>query len=287
MWKPTADFKRVFKRGFAVVQRKKKAKQNCVGPGKQPVDEVYAVVLGDFEFYSNGRWFPAPARTIGFFPRGQMYGIRASEKHSGPVEVISILLRMNPKSPIRLPAGPLRLPALWWRRFLELEANCDYEEWGHRVLPLPDLEQFLSQLGAAILPQQGGRKIVEQAGKSAPKRSDTVGDWVETWMKAEDVIRTRCSEGLTVDELASAVNVSPTQLRRVFHLARGTTPKRALSEWRVTEAKRLLKGGTLNVTQVAAMVGFSSVQHFSFVFKEFTGRPPSEMQVLEIRGRRT
>src|SRR5262249_23536593 len=126
-----------------------------------------------------------------------------------------------------------------------------------------------------LAPQQAGRKMIELAGEAAPRRSDTVGDWVDTWMKAEDVIRTRSGEGLTVDELAAAVDVSPTPLRRVLHLARGHTPKKALSEWRVTEARRLLKTGNYNVTQIARMVGFSSVQHFSFVFKSLTGTPPS------------
>jgi AraC-like DNA-binding protein len=277
MWKPSPDLLRAFKR-YAVFQRKKKARQGCVGPGRQPVDEVYAVLSGDFEFFSGKKWLPAPPRTIGFFPREKVYGIRANKKHSGPVEVISILMLLDPANPLRLPSGPLRLPALWWRRFLELESRCDFEEWGHRVLPRQELEQFLHQLGTALAPQQGAGRMIEQAGQSAPRRSDTVGDWVETWAKAEDVIRTRSGEGLTVDELAAAVNVSSTQLRRVFHLARGTTPKKALSEWRVNEARRLLKTGNFNVTQIAEMVGFSTVQHFSYVYKSFTGAPPSGAQ---------
>jgi two-component system, response regulator YesN len=48
-----------------------------------------------------------------------------------------------------------------------------------------------------------------------------------------------------------------------------------LSELRVAEAKRLLKGGGLGVKQVAARVGIPDPYYFSRVFKKVTGWRPS------------
>ncbi|MDR1955778.1 MAG: helix-turn-helix transcriptional regulator, partial [Treponema sp.] len=44
-----------------------------------------------------------------------------------------------------------------------------------------------------------------------------------------------------------------------------------LSQYRVAEAKRLLRGTNLRIYQIAEKVGFSNPYYFSKVFKEFTG----------------
>ena len=99
---------------------------------------------------------------------------------------------------------------------------------------------------------------------------------METWAAAEDVIRQRGPSGLTADELADAVHVSTAKLRRVFQIARGMSPKQALTRWRIDQAQRLLGNLNLTVTQVAEQVGYSTVQRFCAAFKDATGDTPSE-----------
>jgi AraC-like DNA-binding protein len=69
--------------------------------------------------------------------------------------------------------------------------------------------------------------------------------------------------------------IAPDHLRRLFRQATGRTPLDYLSELRVAEAKRLLKGRGLNVKQVAARVGIPDPYYFSRVFKKVTGWRPS------------
>ena len=45
---------------------------------------------------------------------------------------------------------------------------------------------------------------------------------------------------------------------------------------RIEEAGRLIREGTLNFTEIAGTLGFSSLHYFSRVFKSTTGVSPSE-----------
>ncbi|MBI3832118.1 MAG: helix-turn-helix transcriptional regulator [Planctomycetes bacterium] len=278
-WRPNSDHKAAFAQERAVVQHKKKARQGTVGPCTSAADEVYVVALGALEFFDGRAWSPAPERSLGWFPRRKIYGIRPAPGFSGPVCVVSILFIASPGLAPGMPPRAVRLTAPWWRRFVELEASADFDERGQRVLPRADLETLLEQLGRTLAPGAAKRSRPRSVSKDAPSRPDTEAGWLETWARAEDAIRERAGGGLSVDELAAAVNVSPTQLRRIFHAARGLSPKAALTAWRIDAAKRLLRDGRLNVSQVAEKVGYGNLPRFSAAFKATVGVSPSAYAV--------
>ena len=56
----------------------------------------------------------------------------------------------------------------------------------------------------------------------------------------------------------------------------GKSPIDYLTEYRVNEACKLLRGGTLSIAEVAASVGFLDQFYFSRVFKRAKGVPPSK-----------
>lgn len=274
-WRPNSEHKAAFAQGRAVVQHKKKARQGTVGPCTSAADEVYAVAQGALEFFDGRSWTPAPERSLGLFPRRKVYGIRPAPGFSGPVRVVSILFMASSGLAQGMPRRAVRLTAPWWRRFVELEASADFDERGQRVLYLAELEAFVEQLARTIAPAANKRFRGRAISKDAPSRPDTEAGWLETWARAEDAIRERAGGGMTVDELAEAVNVSPTQLRRIFHAARGISPKAALTNWRIGEAKRLLRDGRLNVSQVAEKVGYGNLPRFSAAFKAAVGVSPT------------
>ena len=77
-------------------------------------------------------------------------------------------------------------------------------------------------------------------------------------------------------ELARAANVSPAHLGRIFLATLGKTPGRRLSELRMAYAKEMLLNSTLSISQVAMAAGYQSFSHFSKIFKQTSGIPPSE-----------
>ena len=83
-------------------------------------------------------------------------------------------------------------------------------------------------------------------------------------------------DDISEDDVAKSVGVSRSHLYRVFMLNVGKSPIDYLTEYRVNEACKLLRGGTLSIAEVAASVGFLDQFYFSRVFKRAKGVPPSK-----------
>ncbi len=84
---------------------------------------------------------------------------------------------------------------------------------------------------------------------------------------------------LSVEEVAAAVQVSPSQLRRLFRARCGESPCRYLSELRLSRAAQLLTGGDVTVAETAIQCGFSDARYFTRVFKQRYGVPPSRFRL--------
>jgi two-component system, response regulator YesN len=89
-------------------------------------------------------------------------------------------------------------------------------------------------------------------------------------------IREHYSENITVEMVANAVFVSPTHLMHLFRKELNKTFYECLTEYRIEEAKRILRNPMYRVYEVGNQVGFTDSKYFSQIFKKMTGMPPSE-----------
>ncbi len=80
---------------------------------------------------------------------------------------------------------------------------------------------------------------------------------------------------VSVTDVAAALGISDRYLYNLFVKHEGVSPKRYLSELRLTNAKTLLKNSQYSVTEIAASVGFSDVLTFSRFFSKFVGISPT------------
>jgi len=80
----------------------------------------------------------------------------------------------------------------------------------------------------------------------------------------------------TVEALANDVGLSRAQLHRKMKSMTGISVGEFIRNLRLEQATKLLKEQKINVTQIAYTVGFSSVAHFSTVFRKQFGVSPSE-----------
>jgi len=257
-------------RSFAVIFRKHKPRQESVGPMETDVHHFYAVVTGHVEIQIRKTWFPAPPRTFAYFRPGMKYAIRHSRQYRGPVQVLVIQF-CPPRNWKQQFVDPLQLPGHWWRRLLELDAMCDFDRFGRRIVLVESVLQLytnVSRAMAAPLQETRLRKANER------QHVDTLASWVETWARAEDVIRLRIASGLSISELADSVHVSPVQLRRIYAAAAGISPKQSLTNWRMLEARRLIVDGQHSITRISKLLGFGSSQRFCTAFKAATGQSP-------------
>jgi len=90
------------------------------------------------------------------------------------------------------------------------------------------------------------------------------------------VMESNLQEPLAVKDVARAVGVSTRQLDRAFSAQLNTSPARAYMKLRISLATRLLLAGKNTVGDVAFHAGFVSPGHFSRVFRQMTGRSPTE-----------
>ena len=80
---------------------------------------------------------------------------------------------------------------------------------------------------------------------------------------------------LTLTEVADQMYVSQWHLSKLLNQYTKKTFLDILNDIRISEAKKLMEDPSLRVGEIAKMVGFSDVTHFSRVFKRLEGVPPA------------
>ena len=85
------------------------------------------------------------------------------------------------------------------------------------------------------------------------------------------------NEFFSVEDLASAVAFSRSQLHRKMKALIGKSPNELIREFRMVRARDLLEKRAGNVSEVAVQVGYSSLSYFTRSFKQTFGVPPSEI----------
>ena len=84
------------------------------------------------------------------------------------------------------------------------------------------------------------------------------------------------AEDITLEKLADIAHLEKIYFLKQFKKDMKTTPMHYLRTLRMNEAKKLLKHSDMNITQIAAAVGFPDIHHFSCTFKKQFDISPSD-----------
>lgn len=95
--------------------------------------------------------------------------------------------------------------------------------------------------------------------------------------KARDILLQRIGEPITIKELSRKVAINECYLKKGFKEVFGTTIFDFYQQQRMEHAKYLLYEKGLSVTDVSAVLGYSSISHFSAAFKKHTGLKPCDL----------
>lgn len=88
---------------------------------------------------------------------------------------------------------------------------------------------------------------------------------------------------IRVEHIASAVNVHPGYLHRIFKKHMNTTPTDYLTRLRMEKAVMLLGQTDIPIQEIADYIGVSSRQYFHLLFKKHTGQTPAEYRGNVVR----
>lgn len=147
---------------------------------------------------------------------------------------------------------------------------------------LSELEEAVQFMVSELNKKPPKRVTDEKKNQSAAEENDAEGTAGSFIVKnALEYMESHYAEKVTLSELADKMYVSQWHLSKLLNKHTKKSFSELLNEIRVKEAKQLLKDPSLRVGDVAEMVGFLDIAHFSRVFKKYT-----EMSANEYRNKK-
>ncbi len=118
----------------------------------------------------------------------------------------------------------------------------------------------------------------EQACPSQVKlrTANSVNSENEIIRRAQQFISTHVREKLTVPSVARHVDVSPSYLTALFRKNLQISPGEYIRRVKLQESKQMIREDNMNFTEIAAVLQYSTVHHFSRQFKDKFGITPTE-----------
>lgn len=86
----------------------------------------------------------------------------------------------------------------------------------------------------------------------------------------------RLDQSLSIGQICRDNLIGRAQLERIFHQQTGGGVIDYFTKLKMDAARRMIREGRLNISQISARLGFSTVHYFSRRFKELVGMTPSE-----------
>ena len=111
--------------------------------------------------------------------------------------------------------------------------------------------------------------------KSSPKITKSKND-TEIYQRVLDYMEAHLNDHLTIDQICKENLVGRSQLQKIFKEHSGMGIIEYFSFLKIKSAKELIRTGHRNFTQIADIMGYSSIHYFSRQFKKVTGMTPSE-----------
>ncbi len=95
--------------------------------------------------------------------------------------------------------------------------------------------------------------------------------------KAQHILDEEYDETISIKILSRRVAMNECYLKKGFKAITGQTIHEYRQSRRITHARVMLQDEGRSVTEVAALLGYSSISHFSTAFKRATGLKPCEL----------
>ena len=128
-----------------------------------------------------------------------------------------------------------------------------------------ELEDIFYELESAFLQHMG--------------QSENISNY--TIKRTIDYIRMHYRESISLEGAAAILDITPEYLSTLFNREMGENFTVFLKKFRISHAKRLLKGTDKKIYEIAQDVGYADPKYFNRVFKEEEGISPGDYRNLQ------
>jgi transcriptional regulator GlxA family with amidase domain len=170
--------------------------------------------------------------------------------------------------------GQAERKELYWRKdgFFGCRGGCATSDFA-----LSNVEALLgpqvAQQVLTSLARERVRKKIEPAADQQKSIEVTVAPPIK---RAVALMRRTVGRPLPLPAIASEAGVHLRHLERLFHRHLGVSPRGYYQRLRLAQARDLVQGTMMGLSQVAEAVGFDSLSHFSKCYMDAHGVRPSE-----------
>ena len=153
----------------------------------------------------------------------------------------------------------------------------DFEFMLSRYVRLFLVQTFAAKEEAQLILKQLMIQLL-RAERGEPPERKASNQLTESIREVANYIRQHPGVAIRVDELAARAGLSKRYFSGKFKELIGMSVQRYTVQTRIERAVHLLTHAGMNVTEVAAALGYRDVFFFSRQFKQHTGRSPSEIR---------
>ncbi|RCX14848.1 two-component system response regulator YesN [Anaerobacterium chartisolvens] len=139
------------------------------------------------------------------------------------------------------------------------------------------LESFVIDIDSMEKFKEMMEKVLNKAFEFRDVRVEK--KYYSTINKAKEYIQNNFSDtNISLNSVASYVNVSPSHFSTIFSQETGETFIEHLTKTRIRKAMELLKTTSLKSSEIAYSVGYNDLHYFSYIFKKAMGMTPKEFR---------
>ncbi len=143
------------------------------------------------------------------------------------------------------------------------------QEEGYRLAIKAELLKLLVMIG---------RQYKHYSQLHSPHETQRLAFYREAFYTTITYMETHYDEELHLEDVAAKALMAPSYFSNMLKLVKGKSYIELLSTIRIQAAMELLGSTDLNVTQIAARVGYNHISHFNRTFKKQTGVTPGDFR---------
>lgn len=151
-----------------------------------------------------------------------------------------------------------------------------------RLLRMLDTPEEIPVLGKQTIREILYRVLCSRYGGYLSKITQK-GSHTGRIAKAIKKIKESLNENITVEELAMVAGMSPSSFHSYFKMVTSMSPLQFKKTLRLIEARELMLGKGMEVSQAAYQVGYESKSQFNREYSRMFGRPPAK-DIKTLRG---